>query len=365
MARRQSNDDLAFDLTVEHSSDFDAPPSSHTSKQWRAPRPASWPPPLPSHRVPVPVKNASPSTLRPAPVRNSTAVPKFVPLSQPPVIARPPRVPTFAPAAQPAITGVSRAPTFVPADRFRVPVSEASAPLSALESRFMRRAKPRVWPWALLVVALGTAASGYEFRMQIPFELTTARSWLQHHVPSDLAARPRIAYERVRGYLVAAIARLHGTPAPFGAPFPAARAPEATPATDNPAPTAVPVNPATAPAPSNPGSAVASAAAHPRVVDISALPVAPAPRPIVGVHSAPGPASARIAPAPKPVVASASSEPKAALPSSDEADDTSSNAPARALAPVAKPVSAAPAPEPGSLDDLIRKEVEKEQKHAH
>jgi hypothetical protein len=30
-----------------------------------------------------------------------------------------------------------------------------------------------------------------------------------------------------------------------------------------------------------------------------------------------------------------------------------------------KPVSAAPAPEPGSLDDLIRKEVEKEQKHAH
>src|SRR5580698_10291974 len=81
MSRRHSSSDVAIDLGIVRSTDFAGPPnSSRVSPKWRAPRPVSWPPPLPDHRIPASAPRSAP------PNRFHEAVlhaPLFVPPAEP------------------------------------------------------------------------------------------------------------------------------------------------------------------------------------------------------------------------------------------------------------------------------------------
>jgi hypothetical protein len=280
MSRRQSSSD-AIDIEIEPSTDLRPQNASgRAALKWRAPRPASWAPPLPPHRIPASVPPSAP---------------------------------------RPALQDLSRrAPAL---RRHGYVEEEVVAP------------RARLWPWALLVLAAGAGAAGFVEREPLALELTTAASWVRGQLPGDLAERPRVALGRAREILAFAVARARSLVQP-----PARVAPpsEASPS--------APTGPETAEV----GSVVTAPPELP-VVAVSSLPVAPAPPP------APRPA-AMIHPraaAPKPSAVISQSEPPASPPTATPVETSS------------EPPPSSPAPEPGSLDDLIRRAVEKERRQQH
>lgn len=291
MSRRQSGSDLAIDLGIARSTDYSAPPvSSRVSPKWRAPRPVTWPPPLPPHRVP------------------------------------------------------SSAPQSAPPNRFHEPVLHAPLLTSYVAPR-----KSHTALWLALIFLIAAGGAGFVFRGRLAAEVTSGSAWLRSELPSDLAERPRIAWGRVQDLVAQGVSRARGlVPGLGGAQTPSTARVSSAQANDSPA--IAPTGPAKAPA----------AAAEAPVIAVSALPLAspaPAMRPVFHAK----PTSAREASAP---LAGESAPVTTTEPAS---------APVRAVTPAPEPVPAhtasappaAPAPEPGSLDDLIRKTVERESHQKH
>ncbi len=292
MSRRQSGNDLAIDLGIARSTDYSAPPlSSRVSPKWRAPRPVTWPPPLPAHRVP------------------------------------------------------GSAPRSAPPNRFHEPVLHAPLLTSYVAPR-----KSRTGLWLTLLLLIAAGGAGYAVRERLASELTSGSAWLRSQLPSNLAERPRIAWGRVQDLVAQGVSRARSLVPSLGA----TRTPPAPPVSSVQASDNAPVMP------SEPAKAPPTAAEAP-VVAVSALPLAAA-APTMRAVSHARPAVAREA------SASVASE---GAPASAEPAPTS--APVRAVTPAPEPVpvhtapapAAAPAPEPGSLDDLIRKTVERESHQKH
>ncbi len=303
MARRESNGDLAIDLGIARSTDFDQPPvSSRVAPKWRAPRPVTWPPPLPAHRVPG-----------------------SVPRSAPP-------------------------------NRFHEPVLHAPILASYIAPR-----KRRGGAWLALFLLVAAGAGGFALREQVATGASTASAWVMGHVPSDLSQRPRIAWARIEDFATRSVTRLRSLVPGQSV----SRPPSAAPVV------ADPTSPNIA-APTSPSDSTHPAKAEAPSIDVSALPIASmgaskgvstgaptarpvfharpaAPRDVSTLVAAQGPAPAPVAATPSPVRAARVEQPAA------------EPAPVREAPP---PVST-PAPEPGSLDDLIRKTVERESHQKH
>jgi hypothetical protein len=302
MSRRQSSSNAAIDLGIARSTDFGAPPvSSRVSPKWRAPRPLSWPPPLPAHRIP------------------------------------------------------GSAPRSAPPNRFHEPVLHAPLLTPHVEPR-----RPRVGLWVALlslVAVIGAVSAGFVLRDRLLPAAASAGTWLRGQLPSDLAERPRIAWTRVRELAAQGVSKARSFAPTLGAAQQGSKAREASPATSNGVATE-------ASAPAN------SAVREAPVVDVSALPLA---APLPAARPAP-----RYKPAaPKDVTASAAPSEDAPTAPQPAAAATHTTAVSEApmvtapATPAAAPVRAAPAPpaapapEPGSLDDLIRKTVERESHLKH
>jgi hypothetical protein len=292
MSRRQSGSDLAIDLGIARSTDYSAPPlSSRVSPKWRAPRPVTWPPPLPAHRVP------------------------------------------------------GSAPRSAPPNRFHEPVLHAPLLTSYVAPR-----KSHAGLWLAWVFLIAAGGAGFVLRGRLAAEVTSGSAWLRSELPSDLAERPRIAWGRMQDLVAQGVSRARGLVPGLGATQtpPTARAGSAQ-ANDNPAI-----------APTEPAKAPATVAEAP-VIAVSALPLA-SPAPTV-----------RSVPHAKPTLAREASASVAGEGSPITAEPAPTAAPVRAATPAPEPVPvqtasappAAPAPEPGSLDDLIRKTVERESHQKH
>jgi hypothetical protein len=292
---------LAIDLGIARSTDFSAPTvSARVSPKWRAPRPVSWPPALPAHRVP------------------------------------------------------ESAPRSVPPNRFHEPMLHSPLLLPSVEPR-----KSHVGLWVALLFVIAAGAAGFALRERLLSNATAAASWIRSQVPSDLADRPRIAWERAQELAALGASRVRSL-------VPGMRATQAH-GSSTPAP------PADRDKLASPSAMVPSAPTVPAevpVVAVSALPIA-APVPV-----------ARSAPHARPAVTtevfgSAASQGDAPPSPPQEAPAAVPVHPVVTAAPPAHPVAAppvhsapdapasSPAPEPGSLDDLIRRAVEKESGHKH
>jgi hypothetical protein len=299
MFRRPSSSDLAIDLGIARSTDFSAPAvSARVSPKWRAPRPVSWPPALPAHRVP------------------------------------------------------ESAPRSVPPNRFHEPVLHSPLLLPRVEPR-----KSHVGLWVTLLFVIAAGAAGFVQRERLLSNATAAASWIRSQIPSDLADRPRIAWERAQELAALGASRVRSL-------VPGMRGTQGH-GSSTPAP---PADHDKLPSPSAIVPSAPAAPAEGPVVAVSALPIA-APVPV-----------ARSAPHARPP---ATTEVSASAASPDAPQSTSQEAPAAVpvhpvvAAPPAHPVAAppahvpsdapasSPAPEPGSLDDLIRRAVEKESGHKH
>jgi hypothetical protein len=292
MSRRQSGSDLAIDLGIARSTDYSAPPlSSRVSPKWRAPRPVTWPPPLPAHRVP------------------------------------------------------GSAPRSAPPNRFHEPVLHAPLLTSYVAPR-----KSRTGLWLTLVLLIAAGGAGFASRERLASELTSGSAWLRSQVPSDLAERPRVAWGRVQDLVAQGVSRARSLVPGLGAGQ--TRSTErvsSAQAGDGP-----PV------APSEPAKAPTTAGEAP-VIAVSALPLAPS-----------GPAT-RPVPHARPIAAREASASVAleGTPATTEPPPKAAPVHAVAAAPEPAPVltasapPASPAPEPGSLDDLIRKTVERESHQKH
>jgi hypothetical protein len=312
MSRRQSSSNAAIDLGIARSTDFDAPPiSSRVSPKWRAPRPLSWPPPLPAHRIP------------------------------------------------------GSAPRSAPPNRFHEPVVHAPVLVSYVEPR---RARVGLWAALIALVAILAAASaGFVLRDRLYPRVASASTWLRGQVPSDLAERPRIAWGRIRELAAEGVSKARNLVPAFGAGKAGSTARADSPKTSG--------NVA-----AEAGERANPSAPEAPVVNVSALPLAaplPAPRSAPrykpaaprDVTASMPTESAPTAPQPLPAVAPTAAVSEAHVAA---APATPAAAPATpAAAPAAAPVhaaaapQAAPAPEPGSLDDLIRKTVERESHLKH
>src|SRR5580658_3891319 len=291
MSRRQSSSDLAIDLGIARSTDFSAPPrSSRVSPQWRAPRPVTWPPPLPAHRIP------------------------------------------------------GSAPRSAPPNRFHEPVLHAPLLTPYVEPR-----PARTGLWLTLFFLMAAGGAGFALRERLASGGATASAWLRSEIPSDLAQRPRIAWGRVQALLAQGVSRIRSLAPRSGADQPSSAAHGG-------------VAQASAPPPIPAGEPAKAAATPPEapLISVSALPMA---SPVPAARPAP-----RARPsAPRDVSPSAVPEdvPAAAQPAPVAA-------PVRAASPAPEPAPvhtsappASPAPEPGSLDDLIRKTVERESHQKH
>jgi hypothetical protein len=379
MARRES---YSGDLARVAQRANHAPELASMKSTWRAPRPASWPPPLPAHRVPVP------PPLGDVAVGARVGRAPFWPAPVPPA----PRVPAqFAYAALPPATlprpVAYRAPV--------APVAAQTAPhtlapqvvraapswreLDVEDNPFARHSRRRRWRIVFMFLVLTAAAvTVARIRPQIvppavaryvgPVERPVER-WL------TVVAGPAVA--QARAFVVARVAPTpHGeglaqSQAATGALVPTVpTVPTPPTATEASAPAVAAAPPVVQAAP--PVVKPASASNEPPVVDISALPVARS--------VAPPPVAARPAVAPRPaplpmpaphVVAHAAPVARTASPSSRPPADDSDEAPPPKVAaktvapPPPPPVNTAPPPAPGSLDDLIRKAVEAESKKKH
>jgi hypothetical protein len=312
MSRRQSSSNAAIDLGIARSTDFGAPPvSSRVSPKWRAPRPLSWPPPLPAHRIP------------------------------------------------------GSAPRSAPPNRFHEPVLHAPVLTPYVEPR-----RPRAGLWAAiisLVAVIAATSAGFAFRDRLLPGAVSASTWLRGQLPSDLAERPRIAWTRIRELAAQSVSKARSLATTFGAPRAVSAARATPPATSNNVATET--------------SEHANTAAHEApVVDVSALPLAaplPAPRsapryrPAAQRDVSPSAPSEDAPTAPQPAAAAAhasaaSEAPETAAPTTPAAAPVhTASAPPVHAAPAPSAPPAAPAPEPGSLDDLIRKTVERESHLKH
>jgi hypothetical protein len=334
MSRRKSDSRAAIDIGVRTAErlgargqfDWDLGPISSVR---RAPRPHSWPPALPADRVPVPppkggvvTRGSGSALLTPAPPRRVGApvVASAATVSAPPpssTIVRPaPVAPLRASANPPPLRAVTAAS--VHASR---PLAGPSVPEAIV---WPRRPQAR---WMLLV-GLFSAAAG---------------AVLRDRLPSYAVDRAHAALAHPSAWLYARVAGLHEVPT--GHPLPARPEPEASPAT-------------TAAVSSSSALALVAASAEPPEVSVSSLPVA---SPSTGPRATAPPraevfasARPRTRIAPHPVQTTAPVVERTPPPTTAPVTRTRASAP---------PVPAATkAPAPGSLDDLIRKAVEKDQK---
>ncbi len=361
MSRRKSNSGAALDVGVAHAVARSAagtqfePSFARISGVRRAPRPPTWPPPLPADRVPVPppkggvatrtLQQPAPSPSAPPPPLAPRAVPAPAPVSARPApssaIAWP------APAVSSQVSGYPNPtarrtersspapPAPLQASAYALPLRARGSPASArgplaaplVPGEGVPRLRPRV-AWMLLL-ALLSAAAGAVLRDRLPaYAIDAVRATLAH--PS--------------AWIYAHVAAMGA--APTGHPLPAR--PESLPP---PAVTA-------GVAPSSDPSAAPPASPEPPEVSVSSLPLAS-----TKPRAAPAPArTAAFAPSiPRTRVAAHPAQPTAAMEESTATGPKArlSRTPARVPPPA---VNKAPAPVPGSLDDLIRKEVEKDQK---
>jgi hypothetical protein len=291
MSRRHSSSDVAIDLGIARSTDFVGPPnSSRVSPKWRAPRPVSWPPALPDHRIPA------------------------------------------------------SAPRSAPPNRFHEPVLHAPLLMPPVEPR--KKARVGVWVTLLLLVAVGVG--GFVFRGPLAVEAALVTDWARHQVPSDFAERPRLAWDRVQEFVGEGVSRVRALiPGSRKVQAPVPMIP--TPSSDK-GPSSVGASP--------PNENASPSAAPPEIAFSALPPAAPPPRPAPRARSS---APLQDPPAPDqpaapaaPVHVAPAPPARAAIPAPEPAPTT--------VAPA--PVSA-PAPEPGSLDDLIRKTVERESHQKH
>jgi hypothetical protein len=367
MSRRKSNSGAALDVGASHAVARSAagaqfePSFARISGVRSAPRPPTWPPPLPADRVPVPPPKgrvATRTSQQPAPSPSAAPPPlraRAVPAPAPASVsmsARPSPSSTIAWPA-PAVSSQASAypnpttrrterlspapPAPLQACAYVLPFRAAASPASArgpfaapsVPDETFWRQRPRVG-WMLLL-ALLSAAAGAVLRDRLPvYAIDGVRGTFAH--PS--------------AWLYAHVAAMSA--APTGHPLPAR--PESL------APPAVTAGVA----PSNEPSAKATppARAEPPEVSVSSLPIAStgpraAPRPARAAAFAPSIPRTRVAAHPARSTA-ATEESTAPAPKAPR-----SRTPARVPPPM---VNKAPAPAPGSLDDLIRKEVEKDQK---
>ncbi len=280
----------------------------------RAPRPASWPPPLAAHEIPVPPPGMPPRSAFPAPLD-----------SPPTSTVRPTQLARWGPP-------VTTAPF-------------AATPLSSRDvetddnpfTRRSRRARRR-FAFALFLLCSGGIAFASLEPQLLPAPVARFVCPLGRWARSR--ALPPLAH--AREWVLARVA-----------PIPQGRAlapPVASPfVAPNPPPAALVIPPCLPPA-----AAASSPPSAPPVVDVSALPVARTADPVVpAVRTFAPPAPPR----PAPVHASGPSLPP---PRSKPAPEQ--EAPKVAMAVRPPPARAAPAPAPGSLDDLIRKAVEADAK---
>jgi len=286
---------LAIDLGIARSTDYSAPPhSSRVSPKWRAPRPVTWPPPLPAHRIP------------------------------------------------------DSAPRSAPPNRFHEPVLHAPLLAPYVEPR-----KARVGLWLTLFFLMVAGGAGFVLRERVASGGAAASAWLRSEIPSDLADRPRIAWGRVQDLLARGASRVRSLVPRSGADQPSSAEPVRAARASDPPP--IPVG--------DPAKAPATTPEAP-LVSVSALPLA-----------SPVPAAARPAPRARPTGprdVSSSVVVSEDAPAAAAAQPARVAAPIRAAPPAPEPAPvqtsappASPAPEPGSLDDLIRKTVERESHQKH
>jgi hypothetical protein len=318
---------------------------------WRAPRPASWPPPLPAHRVPVPPPSGRRGDDPPS------VVWPIAPL-EPPL--------RYEPDPRAAFWGLSSSTAAPPA------VADDDNP-------FRRRSRWTGWLAALTLLAMmGAAGAVAELRPRwVP--RSVARSFIRadamgrHGLGVVRDAAMRAGAVTLRGMSVGRDAALRAcavvtarvVPQPHGVSVAAASS-------------APPRPPEPPPPPSATGLSVSASATEPPEISVTALPQAPADSP-TGVALAIHPAAA--SPGPKPRGATPATpqargaRPLAASPTVRRAS-SASPAPAAvegqgatgsraASTPLLSTPRPAPAPAPGSLDDLIRKAVEADAKKKH
>jgi hypothetical protein len=294
MSRRQSRSDLAIDLGIARSTDYEAPPrSSRVAPKWRAPRPVTWPPPLPAHRIP------------------------------------------------------GSAPRSAPPNRFHEPVLHAPLLTPYVEPR-----KSRSGLWLTLIFLLAAGGAGFVLRDRLASGVTAGSTWLRSEIPSDLAERPRIAWARVEDLFAQGAARVRSL-------VPGSRPPQ-------PSSVEHVASDQTTESPSIPTGEPAKTApitGDTPVVAVSALPLAsPVPAPAARPAPHARPAARDLAPS-----AVSAGAPADARPAPVAAAPLNAAEPESEPTPVhtASAPPAAPAPEPGSLDDLIRKTVERESHIKH
>ena len=320
MARVESNSDLAIDISVangvnEEYAQF-PPVRAVGAASSRTMRPPSWSPPLPLHRVPVPPPGPASRSVstRPAPMMPSST----------------PHRQSSRPMPLPAVTRSTMRPV------------SAALPSAAI---FPRRGGSR-FRWVLALAALSFAGG------------VVARD----KAPTNLMDRARSEATFYTNWIADRIATLRGM---TWTGSPASRQPSAAPSVEAMGPGATATGmPSTASHPASAGLQPGPPA--PPEVNVLSLPIAsptaPAPKPVarapvaVAPPATPAPAvHARSAPA-STVADNAEASPEPA-PRATEAP--------KVAAPAAAPASSAAPFVPGSLEDLIRKEVEKEQKKAH
>ena len=393
MSRRDSDSGAAIDIDVDYVADLgrvaersqmDPNLARISVVRRRAPRPPTWPPPLPADRVPVPPPKGArvsqpPPALPPPPLVPSFGPPvvRSVPASRPPA-----RAPSYAPAPAASYAPVrpaplpshpSRAPSYAPVSatastvpgwqatgsawpapspiaRSVVPFRPASPVAPALslqeEAVFGRRSRGSRAKWIGLLVVL-SLAGGVVLRDRLPAPLVDGVHAAMAHPSQWLGDR---------------VAAIRGEPK--GHPLPA---PPPPPVAVTPAPPPAPVVPPTPPSPAAAAPKAGAPSSSPPEFSVSSLPVANAAAAAPARAAAYTPPPARPRPAPRPTPAAAA--PVAAAQDSD--DEPVKAAPPKAVAkpapaPVAPVVTnSAPPPAPGSLDDLIRKAVAADQKKAH
>ena len=318
MARVESNSDLAIDISVANGVSEEhvqfPPMRAVGASPSRTMRPPSWSPPLPVHRVPVPPPGAASRSVstRPAPMPSA-----------------PPHSRSSRPMPLPTVTRSTMRPV------------SAALPSDAV---FPRRGGGRT-RWVLAFAAL-SFAGGVVARDQ---------------APTNLMDRARSEATFYTNRIASRIATLRGM---TGTGSPASSQPSAPPSVEATGLGATPTGtPNTASRPASAGLQPGPSA--PPEVNVLSLPIAsptaPAPKPVARAPVA-------VAPATPPTPVHARSAPASAAADNAEASPEpapKAPEPPKAAAPAAAPTANAAPFVPGSLEDLIRKEVEKEQKKPH
>ncbi len=329
----------------------------------RAPRPESWPPPLPPDRIPVrPPHGGGP--------KSASAVPAPPAAWGSPAVARlRSAVPSLASASQGA-AGSAPSSRVVP------------TPLEASVNAAGVSPHPRRWRWVGLVLASIVAASTAVIKVRpevLPPRVSQAVARTGHSAGTAfVVVRARVERfggeaRRVTGALVLApVARLLSSMAAAGsqraalpprgggaqplsgdAPPPAGPIPPVLHPDSAPSPAAQRVGAAT---PSPSGSGLQQPASEPPLVSFASLPVAPAAR---LATTRPTGRSSAITGTPARARAAAAAHPP--VPATSSIHDQAGSSETRATPAAAQ----GPAPAPGSLDDLMRKAVEADSKKAH